>query len=287
MTASIGPTVRRRRLGTELRRLREAHSIKLEEVADKLGLAASTLSRIETGKAPTRTAYLTAMLDLYGVHDPAGRQILMDMAREGHRKGWWAAWEDVLPTGFSVYVGLEAEASSLRAYESLVVHGLLQTEGYARAASTALRGKHQTPEQIERLVGLRMQRQEVILRADPIELWLILDEAVIRRTMGSPEVTRGQLNHLADASQWPNVTLQVLPFSAGPHPGLNGPFTIIEFPDRYDPDVVYTEGVAGQAYVERDREVRARAEAFDLLRAASLSPADSTGLISQLAREIV
>ncbi len=286
MTASIGPTVRRRRLGTELRRLREAHSLKLEEVAEKLGLAASTLSRIETGKAPTRTAYLSAMLDLYGVDEPGGRQALVDMAREGHRKGWWAAWEDVLPTGFSVYVGLEAEAASLRAYESLVVHGLLQTEAYARVLMTTVRRK-QTQDQIERLVDLRMQRQEVVLRADPIDLWLILDEAVIRRTMGAPELMRGQLNHLADASQWPNVTLQVLPFSSGPHPALNGPFTIIEFPERFDPDVVYTESVGGQAYLERERDVRARSEAFDLLRAAALSPADSTDLITKLAREIV
>ncbi len=233
MTASIGPTVRRRRLGTELRRLREAHSIKLEEVADKLGLATSTLSRIETGKAPTRTAYLAAMLDLYGVNEPGQRQILIDMAREGHRKGWWAAWEDVLPTGFDVYVGLEAEAASLRAYESLVVHGLLQTEAYARVVTSTVR-RRQTPEQIERLVALRMQRQEVILRADPIELWLILDEA-----------------------------------------------------ERFVPDVVYTEGVAGQAYLERERDVRARAEAFALLRAAALSPGASTDLISSLARQIV
>jgi transcriptional regulator with XRE-family HTH domain len=288
MTASIGPTVRRRRLGTELRRLREAHSLKLEEVADKLGLAASTLSRIETGKAPTRTAYLSAMLDLYGVDDPGQRQILVDMAREGHRKGWWAAWEDVLPTGFDVYVGLEGEAASLRAYESQVVHGLLQTEAYAREVMITVR-RRQTLDQIERLVQLRMQRQEVIVpgRADPIELWLILDEAVIRRTMGSPELMRAQLNHLADASQWPNVTLQVLPFSSGLHPALNGPFAIIEFPERFDPDVVYTESVGGQDYLERERDVRARAEAFDLLRAAALSPADSTDLIAALAREIV
>jgi Domain of unknown function (DUF5753)/Helix-turn-helix domain len=286
MTASIGPTVRRRRLGTELRRLREAHSIKLEEVAEKLGLAASTLSRIETGKAPTRTAYLTAMLDLYGVQDPASRQVLINMAREGQRKGWWAAWEDVLPTGFDVYVGLEAEAASVRTYEPLVVHGLLQTEAYARAASTAVRMK-QTPDQIERRVALRMQRQEVILRADPLQLWVILDEAVIRRTMGSPELMREQLSHLADASQWPNVTLQVLPFSSGPNPGLLGGFAILEFPERFDPDIVYTEGVAGQAYLEREKDVRARAEAFDLLRAAALSPADSTDLIIKLAREMV
>jgi len=136
MTVSIGPTVRRRRLGTELRRLREAHSIKLEEVAEQLGVAASTLSRIETGKAPTRSAYLTAMLKMYGVEDPGQRQVLVDMAREGHRKGWWAAYEDVLPTGFGIYVGLEAEAASLRAYESLVIHGLLQTEDYARSTGS-------------------------------------------------------------------------------------------------------------------------------------------------------
>jgi transcriptional regulator with XRE-family HTH domain len=285
MTVSIGPTVRRRRLGTELRRLREAHSIKLEEVAEQLGVAASTLSRIETGKAPTRSAYLTAMLEMYGVDDPGQRQVLIDMAREGHRKGWWAAYEDVLPTGFGIYVGLEAEAASLRAYESLVVHGLLQTEEYARAVTTTVHRKLATDE-IERLVSLRMHRQDAMLRADPLELWLILDEAVVRRAVGGPELMHNQLTHLADASLWPNVTLQLLPFSSGPHPFLNGPFCIIEFPERYDPDVVYTENVAGQAYLERDRDVRICAEGFDLLRAAALSPADSRDRISAIASEI-
>jgi transcriptional regulator with XRE-family HTH domain len=285
MTVSIGPTVRRRRLGTELRRLREAHSIKLEEVAEQLGVAASTLSRIETGKAPTRSAYLTAMLEMYGVSDPGQRQVLIDMAREGHRKGWWAAYEDVLPTGFGIYVGLEAEAASLRAYESLVVHGLLQTEDYARAVTAAVHRKLATDE-IERLVSLRMQRQDALLRADPLELWLILDEAVVRRAIGGPELMHNQLIHLADASMWPNVTLQLLPFSSGPHPFLNGSFCIIEFPERYDPDVVYTEAVAGQAYLERDKDVRMCAEGFDLLRAAALSPADSADKISTIASQL-
>jgi transcriptional regulator with XRE-family HTH domain len=275
----IGPTVRRRRLGSELRHLREAQSIKLEEVAERLGLAASTLSRIETGKAPTRTAYLSAMLDLYGVEDLTQRQALTDMAREGHRKGWWTGWDDVLPTGFSVYVGLEAEASSLRVYESQVIHGLLQTEDYARAVMTAVRRKR-TAAEIERLVSLRMQRQEVLLRADPLELWIILDEAVIRRPVGPPQVMQRQIDHLISASGWPNVTLQVLAFSSGVHPALNGPFAIIEFPERFDSDVVYSEGVAGQAYLEeRDKEVRVCAETFDLLRAAALSPAESVELI--------
>jgi transcriptional regulator with XRE-family HTH domain len=281
----IGPTVRRRRLGSELRRLRELHSFKLEEVAERLGLAPSTLSRIETGKAPTRTAYLTAMLDMYDVAESVQRQGLLNMAREGHRKGWWAAWEDVLPTGFDVYVGLEAEAASVRAYESLVVHGLLQTQPYARTLMTTVR-RRQTADQIERLVDLRMQRQAVLSRPDPLDLWLILDEAVLHRPIGSPELMRQQLMHLADACQWPNVTLQVLPFASGAHGCLNGPFAIISFPERSDADVVYTESVAGQAYVEREGDVRFRAEAFDLLRAAALSPSDSAERIKELAAYI-
>jgi transcriptional regulator with XRE-family HTH domain len=283
---TIGPTVRRRRLGSELRRLREAQSIKLEEVADRLGVAPSTLSRIETGKAPTRSAYLSSMLDFYGVDDPSQRQMLVEMAREGHRKGWWAVWEDVLPTGFGIYVGLEAEATSLRVYEALVVHGLLQTEEYARAVMTTVR-RRQSAAEIDRLVALRMQRQEVLLRADPIALWIILDEAVIRRAMGPPELMYRQLLHLVEASQMPNVTLQVVEFCSGLHPALNGPFTIIEFPERFDPDVVYSEGVGGQAYIEeREKEVRARAEVFDLLRATALPPADSAELIRALSTQI-
>jgi transcriptional regulator with XRE-family HTH domain len=285
MPVTIGPTVRRRRLGSELRRLREAQSIKLEEVAEKLGLAPSTLSRIETGKAPTRSAYLTTMLDIYGVDDPVQKRMLVDMAREGHRKGWWAVWEDALPTGFGIYVGLEAEAASLRVYEAQVVHGLLQTEEYARTVMTTVR-RRQSPAEIDRLVKLRMKRQEALSKPDPLELWIILDEAVIRRAMGPPDLMKRQLAHLIEASQWPNVTLQVLEFSSGFHPALNGPFAIIEFPERFDPDVVYSEGVVGQAYVEeREKEVKAQVEAFDLLRATALPPADSADLIRTLSMQ--
>ena len=282
MSVSAGPTVRRRRLGSELRRLRESQSIKLEEVAERLGLAPSTLSRIETGKAPTRTVYLNSMFEFYGVDDPGQRQILLEMAREGHRKGWWAVWDGVLPTGFGIYVGLEAEAASLRVYEAQVMHGLLQTEDYARAVMSTVR-RRQTPDEIDRLVRLRMQRQEVLTRANPLELWIILDEAVLRRMEGPSDVMREQLEHLYEASQWPNVTVQVLTFGSGLHPGMGGPFAIIEFPERLDPDVVYTEGVTGQAYMEeRDSEVRARSETFDLLRATALPPAESALLIRSI-----
>jgi transcriptional regulator with XRE-family HTH domain len=285
MPVSIGPTVRRRRLGSELRRLREAHSFKLEEAADRLGLAASTLSRIETGKAPTRTAYLMTMFDMYGVEDPGQRQVLAEMAREGHRKGWWAVYDDVLPTGFDVYVGLEAEASALRVFEDQVVHGLLQTEGYARTVMTSVR-RWQDTRQIDRAVELRMGRQRVLAGSDPVKLWCILNEPVISRMIGGPEVMREQLARLLEASQQPNVTLQVLPLSSGVHPALNGPFCILEFPERGDQDVVYTEGVAGHAYLERDAEVRSCAEVFDLLRAAALSPSDTVKFIERMAGDI-
>jgi hypothetical protein len=167
------------------------------------------------------------------------------------------------------------------------VHGLLQTEDYARAVMSTVR-RRQTPEEIDRLVKLRMQRQDVLTRADPLELWIILDEAVLRRMVGPSRVMREQLDHLYETSQWPNVTLQVLAFSSGLHTGMGGPFAIIEFPERSDPDVLYTEGVTGQAYIEeRDREVRARSEAFDLLRATALPPVDSARLIRSISADSV
>src|SRR5580700_1897940 len=281
----LGPTVRRRRLGAELRRLREGHSLKLEEVAEELNLAPSTLSRIETGKAPTKSAYLMAMLDMYKVDDLGARKVLIDMAREGHRKGWWSIYDDVLPSGFDIYVGLEAEASGLRSYETDVVYGLLQTTDYALAVLRELRPRD-SDEQIRRVVDLRMQRQRLLDQDPPLDLWLILDEGAIRRNIGGTAVMRPQLEHLIQASRWSNVTLQVLAFASGAHAGLTGPFSILEFPERSDEDVAYTESVGGMIYMEKDREVRACAEAFDRMRATALSPAASVELIQEVSREL-
>ena len=281
----IGPTVRRRRLGVELRHLREAHSLKLEEVAERLGLAPSTLSRIETGKAPTKSAYLTAMLAMYEVEDPGARKVLVDMAREGHRKGWWSIYDDGLPSGFDIYVGLEAEASGLRVYESDVVHGLLQTTDYALTVLRELRPRD-SAEQIERVVDLRMQRQRLLDTDPPLDVWIILDESAIRRNIGGSAIMRRQLEHLVQASRWPNVTSQVLSFESGAHAGLIGQFAILEFPERTDSDVAYTESLGNMIYMEKDREVRACAEAFDRMRAAALSPAASVEAIQQAARDL-
>jgi transcriptional regulator with XRE-family HTH domain len=282
---TTGPTVRRRRLGTELRKLRESNGYKLEEVAAQLGVAPSTLSRIETGKAPTKSAYLNQMLEMYGVVEAGQRQVLVDMAREGHRKGWWAAYDDVLPSGFDIYVGLEAETAAVRGYEISVVHGLLQTPDYARAVLSEMFPRHAT-EQIDRLVDLRIERQRRLDDDPPLDLWAILDEAVIRRPVGGNQVMRGQLEHLLDMAAKPVVTMQVLPFSCGAHAGHMGPFSILEFPNRTDSEVAYVESVAGYLYLEKDREVRTRVEAFDRLRAAALSPSASVDLIAQVANEL-
>ena len=199
---TTGPTVRRRRLGTELRRLRDSNGLKLEEVAAQLGVAPSTLSRIETGKAPTKSAYLNQMLEMYGVSDHEQRQVLVDMAREGHRKGWWAAYDDVLPSGFDIYVGLEAETAAVRGYEISVVHGLLQIPDYARAVLREMFPRH-AAEQIDRLVDLRIERQRRLDDDPPLELWAILDEAVIRRPVGGTKVMCAQLEHLLAMAERP------------------------------------------------------------------------------------
>lgn len=279
---STGPTVRRRRLGSELRKLRDASQYKLEEVAAELGVAPSTLSRIETGKAPTKSAYLNQMLEMYGVTDQAQRQVLIDMAREGHRKGWWSAYDDVLPSGFDIFVGLEAETTGIRSYENSVVHGLLQTGDYARAVLRELQPRL-TTEQVERQVDLRMTRQRRIEEEPALDLWVIHDEAVVRRAVGGPAVMRGQLAQLLEAVSRPGITLQVLPFESGAHAGLRGPFSILEFADRSDSRVAHVESVAGFIYMEKEREVRVCSDAFDRLRAAALAPGASVDLIKVIA----
>jgi hypothetical protein len=242
------------------------------------------LSRIETGKAPTKSAYLNQMLEMYGVAEPAQRAVLVDMAREGHRKGWWAAYDDVLPSGFDIFVGLEAETAAVRSYEISAVPGLLQTPDYTRAVLREMFPRHGA-EQIERLVDLRMERQRRLDDDPPLELWAILDEAVVRRPVGGTQVMGVQLERLLDMALRPGITLQVLPFACGAHAGQNGPFSILEFPNRTDAQVAYVESAAGHLYLEKDREVRTRVDAFDRLRAAALAPSASADLIAQVAKE--
>jgi transcriptional regulator with XRE-family HTH domain len=279
-----GPTVRRRRLGTDLRRLREQRSLRLEEVASQLGVAPSTLSRIETGKGPTRTSYLVLMLDLYGVDDADRRRFFLDLAREGQRKGWWAGCDDLLPVGAGNYLGLEAEAAALRAFELLVVPGLLRTREYGRAVIAARR-PDLTSEQVERLMAVQGARQDVLRGSDPIELWLVIDESVLLRSIGPPDVMRGQLDRLAEACSEPTVTIQVLGLAATQRSVLVGSFGILSFTEPADADVACAEGIRGQILLEqRSAEVQALRQTFDSLSMAAMSAPDSATHIRRIAR---
>lgn len=277
------PTVRARRLGFELRRLREAAHLTAEQVAEHLDCSQPKISRIESGRGPFRVLEVKAMIALYGATERES-DALLELLRESKEKGWWAAYRDVLPAEYSVHIGMETEAASIRTYQSLFVPGLLQTESYARAVirDAAI---NISPEEVERRVAVRTKRQEVLHRDKPLNLWAILDEAVLRRQVGGREVIREQLRTLAEMSTMTGLTVQIIPFTVGAHLGMVGAFEIVEFSEPVDPDVVYVEALAGSIYVERESDVRSYTIAFDHLRAAALSKSDSVDLINRMADE--
>lgn len=287
--ADPNSTVRRRRLGMELRRLREQANLRIEQVAPELEVSDSTLSRIERGRSPITVRNVEFLLDHYGLQDDEVRAWILGLAREARsaERGWWVEYEGLLPARFSTYMGLEAEASELATFHLAAVDGLLQTEDYARAMITALY-PHDSADDVERLVGLRMRRQEEVLvaRRPPLRLWTVLDEATLRRPVGGPATMADQLARLVEASAMPNVTLQVLPYSKGAHAGLNGDLTIIELPDEGDSPIAYTEGPTGSVYIERPEDVRTLRSLFAHLRATALSPAESVSFIDNLTREM-
>jgi transcriptional regulator with XRE-family HTH domain len=277
----VGPTIRRRRLGADLRRLREERSLRLEDVAARLGVAPSTLSRIETGKAPTRTSYLTLLLDLYEVRDADERRAMADLAREGQRKGWWADFDDLLAPPVRSYLGLEAEAAVLRTFAIQVVPDLLQTEQYASAVYRASR-PDLTAEQVKRLVRLRLRQQEMLRSSGNRQVHLVIDESALLRSIGSAWTMTGQLKHLLTVSGQAPVTVQVLSLTTV-RPVLAEPFTVLSFTDKSDADVACATTIKGQVtFTKRDTEVRAMRTAFAALTRAALSPAESAERISDL-----
>lgn len=273
-----GPTVRRRRLSSELRRLREAADLTIDEVADKLECSASKISRIETGHVGVTPRDARDMLELYGVVGDA-REALVQLSREARTRGWWHAYSEVFTGAF---VGLEADASSLRAFQALLVPGLLQTEAYARAVIRAMRPDI-TDTELDRRVTARLARQRLLTEPSPPEYWAVVDEAVLHRMVGGPEVMAEQLARLLELAALPHVTIQVVPFGTGAHPGMEGPFVILGFPEQADPDVVYVDATNSGHYLEVPADVRRYALMFDHLRAAALKPDDSVDLIATFA----
>jgi hypothetical protein len=214
----------------------------------------SKISRLERGRSGAKQRDVADLLTLYGITDEAEREDLLALARQASTPGWWQQYNDVLPRWFELYVGLEKAASIIRTYEVQFVHGLLQTEDYARAV-ILIANAHASTEEIDRRVSVRMKRQQLLTQPDAPELWTVLDEAVLRRPPGGPEVMRAQLEHLLQISDLPNVTVQIVPFDVGPHAAAGGPFTILRFPEPDLPDLVYLEQLNSAVYLDHPDDV--------------------------------
>jgi transcriptional regulator with XRE-family HTH domain len=277
------PTFLRFQLGARLRELRERAGLRADEVGEHADCSASTISRIEGGKVGIRRGVLLQLLELYNVTDEAHRETLLTLAKQGKQRGWWARYGD-LPAAYAQYIGFEAAASEMRNYEPLVVPGQLQTEDYLRALFRAAE-PYQTEETVEKRVRVRLARQDLLTKENPLRLLTVLDEGVLRRLIGGPDVMRGQLKRLSEAIQMPNVTIQILPFSGGAYAGMAGSFAILSFPTADAPTIACAEGLTGALYAEGD-DARRYTLVFDSLRAAALSPLESARLIDSVRAEL-
>jgi transcriptional regulator with XRE-family HTH domain len=284
VAANVNPTVRRRRLGQELRRLREERGMTAEEVAERLLVSQSKISRLENGRRSISPRDVRDLCAVYEVEDKRLVESLMHMARESRQQGWWHAFAELSPT-YSVYIGLEMDAASLRVYEPQVVPGLLQTPEYATAViSGALPEVSQ--EEVDSRVQVRLRRQQRLAEAkSPLRLWAVVDEAALRREVGGRQTMVDQLERLVEASRLPHVTLQVMPFAAGAHPGVTGQYTILEFPEPGDSTVIYLEGVTSDLYLEKVHEVQHYSVMYEHLRAMALSPEQTRTFITEITEE--
>lgn len=281
MATQSNPTILRRQLAAELRRLREHAQLTVADVASRLGWSESKLSRIETASTGIRRQDLERLLGEYGVA-AAERTRLLALSNQSRQRAWWEAYGDTLPDAYETYIGFEAEASSILTYEALVVPGLLQTDEYAKAVALA-DGVVRDSDVISSRVQVRMARQAVLTRDPPPQLWAIIDEAVLRRPIGGPDVMRRQLLWLVESGKRPNVTVQVLPFSIGAHQALAGSYVLLEFADGSD-SFVYSEGMTGGVIRGKPVDVRYYLMSFGALKSAALPTAESLEFIEAITR---
>ncbi len=282
VASSVNPTVRRRRLGQELRRLRELKGMTAEEVAERLLVSQSKISRLENGRRSISQRDVRDLCGVYEVEDVRIVDSLMQMAKDSRQQGWWHSFGDI---PYSVYIGLETDAASLRVYDPQVVPGLLQTRQYAEALITGALPETALAD-VEKRVQVRLRRQERISAPEnPLRLWTVMDESAVRRVVGNRSLMRDQLEHLVEQSQLPHVTVQVIPFDMGAHPGLNGQYAILEFPDAADSSVVYIEGVTSDLYLEKANDVQKYSVMYEHLRAQALNVDQSRQFIADIAKE--
>ncbi|MFF0476755.1 helix-turn-helix domain-containing protein [Streptomyces sp. NPDC004284] len=282
MASNVNPTVRRRRLGQELRKLREAKNMTAEQVAERLLVSQSKISRLENGRRSISQRDVRDLCGVYEVEDERMVDSLMQMAKDSRQQGWWHAFGDI---PYSVYIGLETDAESLRMYESQIIPGLLQTPAYAEAVISGAMPESSAAD-IEKRVTVRTRRQDRIRDEErPLRLWAVIDEGALHRIVGGRQVMVEQLEHLMEQSHLPHVTVQVIPFEMGAHPGISGQYSILEFPDTSDSSVVYIEGVTSDLYLEKAQDVSKYSVMYEHLRAQALNVEQTREFISKMAKK--
>jgi hypothetical protein len=275
------PTARRRRLSIELKRLRETSGLTCAQVGESLDWSGSKVNRMETGSGRVQPSDIDALCRFYGTGDEL-REFLKSLARQAKMRGWWQVHGAGVPEWFNIYIGLEQDASTLRQYQCELIPGLMQTETYARELHKT--GAHMSPEDIDRAVRVRLERQTMLAGPDAPDAWFIVSEAALRNVIGDRALMREQLERVLDSCELPAVTVQVLPFDSGTYPAT-GSFTMLGFPAPEDPDLVYRDGITDAVYLEGEHHVREYTRAFDGLRAAALSPQRSAHLINSVLKE--
>ena len=280
-----GPTVLRMVVGAQLRRLREASGISASDAGYSIRATHSKISRMELGRVSFRERDIADLLTMYGVLDEQERSVFLSLAREANIPGWWHDSADLLPGWFEPYLGLEEAASVIRNYEVQFVPGLLQTAGYARAV-ILLGYPDAAEEEIERRTELRMKRQQLLTRPDGPQLWAVVDEAALRRPLGSPEVMRGQIDHLIEAASLPAITIQVIPFQAGGHSAAGGPFSLLRFPEPDLPDVVYLEQLTSALYLDRREDVDSYQAVMERLCLQAVPAAGTVELLEEIRKDL-
>ena len=280
-----GPTVLRMLLGIQLRRLREAANLTPDQAGYEIRASRSKISRVEHGRVGFKERDVSDLLSLYGVTDPRERERMLALAQQANNQGWWAKYDDIMPDWFESYVGLEQATSLIRTFELQFVPGLFQTEDYARGV-TMLGHRSAPSDEIEHRVSLRMQRQKILHLDDSPRIWAVIDESALRRPLGGVDAMKVQLRHLIEVTEYPRVTLQVMPFSRGGHPAAGGSFTVLRFAEPDLPDIVYLEQLTSALYLDRRDEVDHYMEVMNRLSAEADTPADSARLLEQIAKSL-
>ncbi len=280
-----GPTVLRMILGTQLRRLREAAGVTPDRAGYEIRASRSKISRMEHGRVGFKDRDVADLLTLYGITDEQMRARMLASARHANAPGWWSKYGDLLPDWFEEYLGLEGAASVIRTFELQFVHGLFQTEAYARAV-TLLGHKTAPADEIDRRVSLRLKRQEIFTSPELPQVWSVMDEAVLRRAVGGRAVMRAQLERLAEVASLPQVTIQVVPFGGGGHAAAGGSFTILRFAEPELPDVVYIEQLTSALYLDGREDVDHYREVMNELSTQALTPDRTARFLAEITREI-